>query len=435
MASIIREPDGRIVIQFISPDGRKRPKIRFGEEKPKKAEEYRGHVEELVQARKLGRSPHKSTLAWIEELSEPMRKRLVKVGLLDASDIGEEPEAATLEAFVQSYIRSRKDLKAGTRINYTQTKRNLLEFLGADKPLQDISAGDADEWRIHLVDQGLSPSTVARRVKHAKTVFGAAVRKRLIESNPFAELKGGSMSNAEKFRFVTRAEAAKVLDACPDDQWRLIVALARFGGLRCPSEVLALTWNDINWEQGSIRVPSPKTEHIEGRASRTIPLFPELLPYLQAVFDEAEPGTVHVITRYRETNKNLRTQFGRIVKRAGLDAWPKPFQNLRSTRETELAEDFPEHVICQWIGNSIPVARRHYLQVTDEHFKRAVQKTVQNGAELTGNGRSKQRETRVIPQETAHSREMMTPTGQRKRTTAPRIDRSPSQIFRGLGLL
>lgn len=47
-------------------------------------------------------------------------------------------------------------------------------------------------------------------------------------------------------------------------------------------------------------------------------------------------------------------------------------QNLRSTRETELAETFPIHVVTRWIGNTVPVAAKHYLQLTDEHFDRAV---------------------------------------------------------------
>ena len=28
--------------------------------------------------------------------------------------------------------------------------------------------------------------------------------------------------------------------------------------------------------------------------------------------------------------------------------------------------------MCDWIGNSRPVAAKHYLQVTDEHFARAI---------------------------------------------------------------
>ena len=115
-------------------------------------------------------------------------------------------------------------------------------------------------------------------------------------------------------------------------------------------------------------------------------------------FDEAEPGTEHVITRYRGSATNLRTQLHRIIRRAGLEPWPKVFQNLRSTRETELAEQFPMHVVCAWIGNSQPVAAKHYLQLTDEHFTRAIgdqseepvqaaQNPAQKAHEETGNGR------------------------------------------------
>ncbi len=45
--------------------------------------------------------------------------------------------------------------------------------------------------------------------------------------------------------------------------------------------------------------------------------------------------------------------------------------------------DFPIQVVCEWIGNSQLVAQKHYLQVTDEHFKKAVQKS---GAAHSGNG-------------------------------------------------
>ncbi|MCH7729284.1 MAG: hypothetical protein IH991_22820 [Planctomycetes bacterium] len=114
------------------------------------------------------------------------------------------------------------------------------------------------------------------------------------------------------------------------------------------------------------------------KATRVIPMFPEIKPYLESVFDVALEGTEFVITRYRHGNQNLRTQLERIINRASLEAWPKLFQNLRSTRQTELEEIFPSHVVCRWLGNSRAVAAKHYLQVTDEHFSKAVQKAVQS---------------------------------------------------------
>ena len=64
----------------------------------------------------------------------------------------------------------------------------------------------------------------------------------------------------------------------------------------------------------------------------------------------------------------IRSRLIRTIKRAGLTPWCKPWQNLRSSRETELADRFPIQVVTAWIGNSITAAKRHYLQVTDSHF-------------------------------------------------------------------
>ena len=61
--------------------------------------------------------------------------------------------------------------------------------------------------------------------------------------------------------------------------------------------------------------------------------------------------------------------------------WPRLFHNLRSSLQTELAERFPSHVVCDWLGNSEDIARKHYYQTTDQHFAMAtadVDKAKQN---------------------------------------------------------
>ena len=112
-----------------------------------------------------------------------------------------------------------------------------------------------------------------------------------------------------------------------------------------------------------------------------MPIFGELRPYLDEAFALAEPGSEYCITRYRSSNCNLRTQLRRIVKRAGLKPWPKIFQNLRATRQTELTGEFELHVVAKWLGNSPAIATKHYLQVTPEHHRRAVEKAAQNPAQ------------------------------------------------------
>jgi hypothetical protein len=62
-------------------------------------------------------------------------------------------------------------------------------------------------------------------------------------------------------------------------------------------------------------------------------MFPELRPYLDAVRRQAADGETFVITRYRDTNANLRTQLLRIIAAAGLSPWPKLFHNCRASRD------------------------------------------------------------------------------------------------------
>ena len=77
--------------------------------------------------------------------------------------------------------------------------------------------------------------------------------------------------------------------------------------------------------------------------------------------------------------KNLGTTFKKIIRCAGVDVWPKPFQNLRSSCQTELQQDCPTYVVCQWLGNTPTIANKHYLTVTEEHYVKAVQIGGQTG--------------------------------------------------------
>ena len=118
------------------------------------------------------------------------------------------------------------------------------------------------------------------------------------------------------------------------------------------------------------------------------PFSPSYGRYLEAVFDEAEPGTEYIITRYRDGNANLRTQLERIIRKAGLKPWPKLFQNLRSARRNRVGGKLSDaRCLCEWIGNSAAVAAKHYLQVTDEHYRQASKEAVQNPVQQArGNG-------------------------------------------------
>ena len=107
-------------------------------------------------------------------------------------------------------------------------------------------------------------------------------------------------------------------------------------------------------------------------------LFPGLREAIDEAFfmsdkSECDNKTTWVVPMLGgKKDKNLGTTFKKIIARAGVDVWPKPFQNLRSSRQTELEQDYPTYVVCKWLGNTPMVANKHYLTVTENHFVEAV---------------------------------------------------------------
>lgn len=374
MASIANDPGGRRRIQFVDVDGTRRT-IRLGKVAARTAEQVKFRVEQLLTAKIAQVAVDPDTARWIAELPEPLAKKLSRARLI--SRHGTTP--VKLGPFLKAYRESRKDVKPATQEIWQQTERNLTDFFGAERELDSINEGDADEFKLHLVAEQLAPTTVHKRLQFARMFFRVAVRRKHIASNPFAEVSATAAVSADRHFFVTRKDVEHLLKEC-DPNWEAIVALGRYGGLRCPSEVLSLRWKDIDWQAGKITVRSPKTEHLPGKESREIPLFPELRTSLLKAHSSPSRDPEYVVSgNYRKQadtdkgwrNCNLRTQFERIIKRAGLKPWPRLFHALRASRETELAAEYPLHVVTKWLGNTPKIAMKHYLQVTQADFARA----------------------------------------------------------------
>jgi len=363
MASVARDRNGTKRVLFVDGDGARRT-IRLGDVQVKAAESFRLRVETLLACRTTGTPIDGDTARWLADLPDAMHARLACVGLVEPRERAAAPTLGMLLGrFAESAV-----VKPVTLAAYRQAIGSLREHFGDDAPLNTITPARADGWRKALAESTLAPATVAKRVNVAKTIFRKAVRWGLIPSSPFADLRAGSQSNPDRAHYVDAETTRAVLAACPDDQWRAIVALSRYAGLRCPSEVVGLTWGDVNWERGRLTVRSPKTAGHDGHAVRVVPIAPELRPILLALFVEAEPGVEPVVPRLRDPATNLRTHFLRIIGRAGVKPWPRLFHNMRASCATDWVERFPAHVVAGWLGHSPMIAAQHYLQTRDAHF-------------------------------------------------------------------
>lgn len=337
--------------------------------KQRSAERVGAKIDELIDVAKNGVLTPTHLVEWLDTIDPTLHTKLAEAGLT-----APRPESLTLGQLFDRYIADRRvDVSTSRVIKYEACRKLVERHFGKDCQISSISRARAIafiRWmREQKPRQGsagdkLSENYVRGTIAILKAMFNwaADVERRFAASNPFAGQSSSLINSDARRFFVSHDDINKVLSVIPDCQWRLLVALGRYGGLRLPSEAIELKWTDVLFDQDVFVVRSPKTEGFESGVRR-VPVFPELRPYFTDCWEAAVDGAVHPIMFTRDPEANLRTQFCRFIALAGVKQWPKPFQNLRSSRETELLGTYAIHVVASWMGHSPNVALKHYAQV------------------------------------------------------------------------
>jgi len=332
MASIAVSPNGHRRILFYD-SNKDRKAIHLGKCSDRNAQKVKTRVESILVAKLLGNSIDQDDAVWLAGEGQEIRPKLEKVGLVEQLEIASDTQKVSLADFLKGFIeRNGASKKPATRVVWQQVINMLNKYMPKDIALNEVTAGHAKNFHEKLKASNLASSTIHKRLGFTRQFFHDAVDWELIERNPFSWIKsqGSSLkSNVE----VPMEQIELILTKC-DTTWKAIVGLSRYGGVRCPSETLSLTWGDIDFELGRMSIPEPKVEHHEGRGVRLCPLFPELRTILEKLFEEAtvdgkypSPESFAIdkpayrAAAMREggwANSNLRTQFVKILRRAGV---------------------------------------------------------------------------------------------------------------------
>jgi len=378
MASIVKTRIGYMV-QLSPHEDPQRPKISLGKIKERDAIGVCRHIETLVAVKNGSKMPT-DTQKWAEGICHGLRSRLEALGLLERK----ERDRWTVSSWVQHFIETSTKPDSDNRRKITNVGERLQLFFGKD-PIASVTTFQCRRFRDYLKEKvELGENTIRRHIGICRQIFNGAIEAGIIQKNPFLGQPVTVQPNPSRFFYVTPEHAQNVLEAMPNAEWRLIFGLARWGGLRCPSEVVALKWSDIDWERSRFIVHSPKTERHIGHGQRTVPMFPELKPLFQDAFDKAEPGAIYCVDRYKDGKEvNLRTMFDRYLERAKIPVWDKPFQNCRSTRESELFKLTNGNIkaVTSWMGNSPEIALKHYAQLQEADLRQAAEQSIVGTAE------------------------------------------------------
>lgn len=355
----------------------RRNHVRLSKKLPKgEAEKIRAHIESLERSLSHGAVVPVGTMDWLGRIDDRFYDTLARKGLV--SERQDWPILDWMDHCIGSWSA---DVKVSTTIVWRQARRGAGEYFTSNPLVQEIDEAMAEGFYTYLMDdQKLAKATSRKRCSVVKRVLTEAVDQGLIDRNPFRRIRTASPRSEVK-ESIPADIADLIDDKLPDANWRLIFSLARYGGLRVPSEPLGLTWDDIDFKGGKITVRSPKTEHHPGGAQRTIPMFDQIRQPLLEVRMKAGPNEVYVLPWLQEvTPTALRKPLMAAVKRAGVKQWKKLWVTLRANADQDLRRaGVPDSIVNQWIGHSTKIAEKYYQsEIETKQYEVAIDKMRQD---------------------------------------------------------
>jgi len=185
MASVTNDGGGRHRVQFSHPS-HGRVAIRLGKTSRRTAEAFARRVEQLLEYRLLNQPLNAELATWAAGLDAGLASKLAQYDLLPAR---RPAQAVTLAAFIRRYVDGRNDVKPASKEVWRQGEKGLCDYFGGSRLLADITPGDAEAYKQHMIGTGLATATIKKRLDFSRMVFANAVKHRLLSENPFAEVR------------------------------------------------------------------------------------------------------------------------------------------------------------------------------------------------------------------------------------------------------
>lgn len=267
-------------------------------------------------------------------------------------------EGTTIGSLWEMYRQEKQGRRVAVAMGFEW--RAMEQYFGHLQPEEASVA----IFRKYITDRrkaGKQDGTIWTELGHLRTVFTWARNARLI---PFAPQVERPAKPAPKDRWLNRAEIDKLLAApkAHHVQLAILLMLATAGRV---SAVLELTWERVNFDQGTINLRTSETGPRKGRA--VVPMNDGLRAALSSA--EKAAMTDYVIEWAGEPIKRLRTGFTAASKAAGVKGVTPHV--LRHTAAVHLvAGGTPMQKVSQYLGHSsISVTERVYARFAPDHLK------------------------------------------------------------------
>lgn len=379
---------------FKSPIDGKLKTVQIGRLGKAGSEDWKRNLRRLEGAALNGTEVQSEVEKWVSKLSPDIAAKLCRHGLIEQENLIPKTFAALCAFTIDLGVRKKKNKKGTTRNKVVSLRHAIKFFEGIEDPGRDrvtwqrsskrlirsITEDDVVAFRDSF---DMTENTKVGIMKNLSEVFNVAKKAGLIPRNPVSEHRGG-WEASEKLEYVPLTRFRKLYDQV-DTEWKLILGLAMYAGLRAPSEVNALRWQDVDWQRRvmTVRSSKPGKNGVEFVA-RPVPIFDEIAePLVELWQSRGEPDSGDVVTEHR-TSRNESDQWNgysihvqRLAEQHGLQLWKRPMQNLRasfiSRKVAGVEGDKLESptTVCKWVGQSEVIAGKHYIVLSDENLEGA----------------------------------------------------------------
>lgn len=245
----------------------------------------------------------------------------------------------------------------------TDAERTLRLFADCCTPLgpHTVSYAMIEKFVAYLHGRRKnSVATVNKRLRYLRGALNKAVRRGYIVRNPMDEWQW-EREEQKIPRALSESEKAKLLDACPTEQWRVFVFVALTTGCR-RGELLALTWDRVHLDTAQVVITGTKAKR-----DRVQPLHSDAVVMLRAL----QASTLRHGGPFAGLGRPgwVCEQFRVIVEAAGIARCT--IHDLRRTFCTDLARLGVNQLIAQRLaGHASSSTTAKYYQHIDDGSKR-----------------------------------------------------------------
>jgi len=328
----------------------------------------------------------------------------------------DKPKDVSLGDYCKNWLRTRKaELRPASLENYKFTICRLEAFFGGDCRLSSLDNGKArrficEQKNRSIGHEGRELSDASRKQigQNCKCIFNTAVDDGYLKSSPFKLIKSKRLVT-KRWHRVTVKEYFALLNAVTSLRVKVAYALLYTSGARL-GEAFSLTWNDIDFENGRVKIANREGTIANRKGTVTLPPFfikdhearriplpkhtIDLLTEWQAQAPEGVPYILLTKKRYelvkakwqalhkagkpwlnRYIINNVLRNFKVHCKRAGINPVGKlTVHTLRKCACQNWADNLPMNVVKELMGHSdISTTQRYYTQVDSDHEAKAAQ--------------------------------------------------------------